>query len=1123
MSMTRLVLALAAAGALLAAPAAHAVCTVSSACSAAAFLGRPECCPTNASVCTLDGSVNVVPPSGTLCNFDFGARHVTISGQFNVGSNTANIRAGSVRVAGRINATGTTGGSVSITTTGGAAVAVSLQGGPAPEIDVSGAGSAGDLSVFADGPVVLAAGHIRADGVDPGSFGGSVQIETSAGDITIHGSITVDTDATGVPGSIDLAGPGNFTIGDAGRLTASGGGGGGIVVDVGGAVFVDGGAVIGADALNGSAEDGGDVEIVGGSVRVEGVIQSKGGRDLTGEVGGSSSLVSLTATHGALALVRGTTPAVVAEGAAGGSGGEVTLIAESPSNGAITIDGQISARGFGGLATRPAGGGNVTLLGTSIVVRKRIDATGVGGGGFASVDLDASHGSVTIDSTIAVSDPEDGGAITIRASHDLIVSPGAKLDVKATSNGRGGNIGASAGNILRLDRDATLDGSGAGSGAGGTIVLTARRDLTVGPRSKVDVNSPAANAGTVTLVAGAADAPDLPAPGNLRIEGDVTANGHSPGTVGVGAIALAGCQVTIANSGTVDSTGDAGSTNTIESRQSITIAGRLRASASNRADYVGALPSTPGTVMPNFILTQKQACTAANTPAGCLVPCPACGNGSIQFPEECDPGAANGCTTVPRCDVHCRVQDCDDGNACTTNQCDAVLGCFNEPVADGTICGDQNPCSGRDTCEQGICIVRPPPTCDDLKTCTVDSCDPQTGCVYDPSGCDDGNACTVDDCTDAGGCRNTPIPNCCTAVSDCPGNQGNPCVECVGGECGFRPNCCVIDADCDDAEPCTDDVCAAGTCQHQPAADGSKPAACAERCGECQAGVCADLPCPDGDPADCSEPVCGPGGECTTRPISECCLLDAECDDGDRCTTDTCDTEVRTCRHTLLHPGCRTCTVDIDCDPDGRCAGTQCGAEGICADVPPPDCDDRRPAFSGACVLDGAGAPQCLYRCLTAAACDDGNPCNGAETCSAGTCVPGSGSTCSDGDLCTDDLCDVGTGCRYPAKTGFAGVRCRFETMTAALAAAAPGDLAAPVRKKLTKLIDKARGSVDAAEAVTGKPQKKKLGAARKQLKAIGKTVRAALKKRKVSSALADVLLPAADGGVAAVEALRAP
>lgn len=56
---------------------------------------------------------------------------------------------------------------------------------------------------------------------------------------------------------------------------------------------------------------------------------------------------------------------------------------------------------------------------------------------------------------------------------------------------------------------------------------------------------------------------------------------------------------------------------------------------------------------------------------------------------------------------------------------------------------------------------------------------------------------------------------------------------------------------------------------------------------------------------------------------------------------------------------------------------------------------------------DGVQEPalDVAMHCTVDAECDDGNPCNGAETCN-GACAPGTPVECDDGDACTTDACD---------------------------------------------------------------------------------------------------------------------
>jgi hypothetical protein len=63
-----------------------------------------------------------------------------------------------------------------------------------------------------------------------------------------------------------------------------------------------------------------------------------------------------------------------------------------------------------------------------------------------------------------------------------------------------------------------------------------------------------------------------------------------------------------------------------------------------------------------------------------------------------------GCTLVPRI--------CRPTSSCATATCDSSTGCVEEPVQDGTYCGEAN-CDQDHVCIAGACVARPPP--DDRK------------------------------------------------------------------------------------------------------------------------------------------------------------------------------------------------------------------------------------------------------------------------------------------------------------------------------------------------------------------------------------------------------------------------
>ncbi|MDI7267539.1 MAG: putative metal-binding motif-containing protein [Myxococcota bacterium] len=85
-------------------------------------------------------------------------------------------------------------------------------------------------------------------------------------------------------------------------------------------------------------------------------------------------------------------------------------------------------------------------------------------------------------------------------------------------------------------------------------------------------------------------------------------------------------------------------------------------------------------------------------------------------------------------------------------------------------------------------------------------------------------------------------------------------------------------------------------------------------------------------------------------------------------------------------------------------AGDGADADAGCASD--ADCDDLIDCTVDRCESDGT----CSHT-ADDALCDDGNPCNGAETCNTALgCLPGAPPACDDGIACTDDSCDPLTG-----------------------------------------------------------------------------------------------------------------
>jgi nitrous oxidase accessory protein NosD len=85
--------------------------------------------------------------------------------------------------------------------------------------------------------------------------------------------------------------------------------------------------------------------------------------------------------------------------------------------------------------------------------------------------------------------------------------------------------------------------------------------------------------------------------------------------------------------------------------------------------------------------------------------------------------------------------DCDDGNPCTTDACDATTGvCSATAVANFTPCADSTICNGNEVCLTGVCQPGTPLVCVDGLECTQDLiCDATLGCQFPPV--TDGTSC----------------------------------------------------------------------------------------------------------------------------------------------------------------------------------------------------------------------------------------------------------------------------------------------------------------------------------------------------------------------------------------------
>jgi len=230
--------------------------------------------------------------------------------------------------------------------------------------------------------------------------------------------------------------------------------------------------------------------------------------------------------------------------------------------------------------------------------------------------------------------------------------------------------------------------------------------------------------------------------------------------------------------------------------------------------------------------------------------------------------------------------------------------------------------------------------------------------------------------------------NCCLD-SDCSVPGGTQCaiavcrVDRTGTSfCGLDPN---PGASCDDGIACTEnDLCGAGV-------------------DECN-GTPNDKLCDDGNA--CTTDTCEVGVGCT--------VADVDCDDGNACTTDSCDPASGCIYEDVVCDDGNICTAD-SCDPATGCINTP--IDGCC--FTDDDCPEDQVCIDNVCTDNPS--PQCVG--LT---CDTFTQCSAANSdCVCGTiveggglCVPGSTpcaglADCNNsGDCPADQLCATASCCQ---------------------------------------------------------------------------------------------------------------
>ena len=344
--------------------------------------------------------------------------------------------------------------------------------------------------------------------------------------------------------------------------------------------------------------------------------------------------------------------------------------------------------------------------------------------------------------------------------------------------------------------------------------------------------------------------------------------------------------------------------------------------------------------------------------------------------------------------------------------CEATDTCATECCADAE-CDDGVYCNGAEVCAAGVCGSGAPACldqlcCEDRDTCATECCS-DSDCGDDGLYCNGGESCVGGFCTSVGApcpgqacCEETDTcaTECCSNA-DCPddGVYCNGVETCVNGTCGRTPIICPqvecgdtcneaqgscnspVGTPCsDDGNQCTDDVC-----------DGS--------------GACTPVNSPDGTP-------CNDGLHCN---IGETCATGAcggggprDCGDGIGCTDDSCNEGTDSCDNL---------TNDAHCDNGLWCDGPEICDPVLDCQAGTSPCDDGIDCTNDPCNED---VDTCEPKFPHHEFCDDGDLCNGSESCDILVgCQAGVDLACDDGDPCTDDSCDPIDGCVHsPAAPG---------------------------------------------------------------------------------------------------------
>jgi hypothetical protein len=440
---------------------------------------------------------------------------------------------------------------------------------------------------------------------------------------------------------------------------------------------------------------------------------------------------------------------------------------------------------------------------------------------------------------------------------------------------------------------------------------------------------------------------------------------------------------------------------------------------------------TTRTCVNNAVVETPKDCSGSNTLCFTATCSLALGGACVATTPVTPPAWYNSSNNCMKCDGQTGYYNvsCTTTDACAPKTCDPNTGgCTSVPIvctSNATFGKCNNP-----TCVGGVCV-------DNIKTCTAPTgvcqvcnnvfgdtgcCNPATGnCSFQTKTCS-GNSCpcgspfevcTNDVCACPGTCSptkaptkaptnapnappvDTPAPtDAPTSACACPANtqcSASNCADPETGACntvtrnctqeaiddGFFGTC--VTATCVDATGCSYDfqTCTGGDVCNQEISDNSAAGCCVSTPVVCDDNPCYSYKCSVAD-----------GG----------CVQDQFlCSSSDMCKIPICTDQ--------------TCTTEnVVCEiPDTECIVYTCdSSSGECSPSPKQSCDDGNECTIDSCD-DATGCVNTPIECLDATdKCHTDPVCNPTN----GQCES-QAITCDDGIVCTDDTCDVATGCVY--------------------------------------------------------------------------------------------------------------